>query len=155
MPGGVGPSDVLQRRPAEPPPLGVDDRRLDSRWAGRCGAYLPRETEPGGPAPLASPLWRLISSLSLNHLSLIEDGREAMRELLRLHNAGDSAAGERQIQGLSSISSTPSYARVTAEEGLSFARGRRVDVEFDEEFFPGGGIFLFASVLERFLAMRR
>ncbi|MCC6770239.1 MAG: type VI secretion system baseplate subunit TssF [Gemmatimonadaceae bacterium] len=137
-------------------PIGVDDKGdFDLALGGpvRRVMSLVKPTPVIQP-PLGKPLlWRLISSLSLNHLSLIDDGREALRELLRLHNAGDSAAGERQIQGLSSISSAPSYARVPAEEGLSFARGRRVDVEFDEEFFPGGGIFLFASVLERFLAM--
>lgn len=137
-------------------PIGVDDKG-DFQLA--MGGPVRRVLSLAKPTPVIQPplgkplLWRLISSLSLNHLSLIEDGREAMRELLRLHNAGDSAGGERQIQGLSAITSTPSYARVPAEEGLSFARGRRVDIEFDEEFFPGGGIFLFASVLERFLAM--
>jgi len=105
--------------------------------------------------PLGKPmLWRLVSALSLNHLSLIDEGREALRELLRLHNAGDSASGERQIQGLTGVSSAPSFARVPAEHGFAFARGRRVEVEFDEGHFPGGGMFLFASVLERFLALQ-
>lgn len=104
--------------------------------------------------PLGKPLlWRLVSALSLNHLSLVEEGREALRELLRLHNAGQSTSGERQIQGLSGVHSAPTYARVQAEQGLAFARGRRVELEFDEEQFPGGGMFLFACVLERFLAL--
>jgi type VI secretion system protein ImpG len=75
-----------------------------------------------------------------------------LRGALRLHNVGDSTSGDRQIQGLVSVRSAPAYARVTADQGLAFARGRRVDLEFDEEHFPGGGAFLFASVLERFLA---
>jgi type VI secretion system protein ImpG len=36
---------------------------------------------------------------------------------------------------------------------VAFARGRRVEVELDEEQFPGGGAYLFAGVLERFLAL--
>ncbi len=105
--------------------------------------------------PLGKPLlWRLISALSLNHLSLVDEGREALRELLRLHNAGDSAGGERQIQGVMAVSSTPSFARLPTEHGLAFARGRRVELEFDEGQFPGGGMFLFASVLERFLSLQ-
>ena len=69
--------------------------------------------------PLGKPLlWRLISALSLNHLSLVEEGREALRELLRLHNAGDSASGERQIQGLVAVRSAPSFARVLTVLGL-------------------------------------
>ena len=31
------------------------------------------------------------------------------------------------------------------------ARGTRVEVEFDERQFVGGGVYLFAQVLERFL----
>ena len=52
------------------------------------------------------------------------------------------------------VASAPTYARVMSEQGLAFARGRRVDLTFDEEQFPGGGMFLMASVLERFLALQ-
>ena len=105
------------------------------------------------PPPLGKPvLWRLISQLSLNHLSLT-DGPEALRELLRLHNAAQSPTGERQIQALLDVRTAPSYSRVASDYGIGFARGRRVEMEFDEEAFAGAGLFLFASVLERFLAM--
>jgi type VI secretion system protein ImpG len=104
--------------------------------------------------PLGSPqLWRLISQLSLNYLSLVEDGLSALQEILRLHNFANTMAGERQIQGIVGVRSGPSYARVVADHGLSFARGRRVEVDFDEEGFTGGGVYLFASVLERFLGL--
>jgi type VI secretion system protein ImpG len=104
--------------------------------------------------PLGQPqLWRLISQLSLNYLSLIEGGAEALREILRLHNFADSAAAEKQIQGLVSVAGSPAYSRVSSAHGLSFARGTRVDVTLDEEQFTGGGAFLFATVLERFLGL--
>ena len=38
-----------------------------------------------------------------------------------------------------------------SENGVTFARGTRVEMEFDEDQFVGGGVFLFASVIERFL----
>jgi type VI secretion system protein ImpG len=41
---------------------------------------------------------------------------------------------------------------VASDQGIAFARGRRIELELDEDQFPGGGAFLFASVLERFLA---
>ncbi|HXE60800.1 MAG TPA: type VI secretion system baseplate subunit TssF [Gemmatimonadaceae bacterium] len=104
--------------------------------------------------PLGQPqLWRLISQLSLNYLSLIEGGAEALREILRLHNFADSAAAEKQIQGLVSVAGSPAYSRVSSAHGLSFARGTRVDVTLDEEQFTGAGAFLFATVLERFLGL--
>jgi type VI secretion system protein ImpG len=104
--------------------------------------------------PLGKPqLWRLISQLSLNYLSLVEGGTEALQELLRLHNFADSASAEAQIQGVKSVRSAPHHSRIVGEYGVSFARGRRVEIEFDESQFTGGGLFLFASVLERFLGL--
>jgi type VI secretion system protein ImpG len=136
-------------------PFGVDERgdfELAQGGPVRRVLCLTRPTPVVQP-PLGKPLlWRLVSTLSLNHLSLVDDGREALRELLRLHNAGDSTGGERQIQGLVSVRSSPAFARVATEQGVAFARGRRVELELDEEQFPGGSAYLFASVLERFLA---
>jgi type VI secretion system protein ImpG len=104
--------------------------------------------------PLGKPqLWRLISQLSLNYLSLVEGGTEALQELLRLHNFADSASAETQIQGIKSVRSAPHHSRIVGEYGVSFARGRRVEIEFDESQFTGGGLYLFASVLERFLGL--
>ena len=137
-------------------PIGVDEKGdFDLQMGGPVRRILCLvKPTPVVQPPLGKPLlWRLVSALSLNHLSLVEEGREALRELLRLHNAGDSASGERQIQGLVAVRSAPSFARVLTEQGLAFARGRRVELEFDEEQFPGGGMFLFASVLERFVAL--
>ncbi|HSR42823.1 MAG TPA: type VI secretion system baseplate subunit TssF, partial [Longimicrobiales bacterium] len=104
--------------------------------------------------PLGKPLlWRLISQLSLNYVSLVDGGPEALQELLRLHNAGDRSAGEKQIQGIKGIEVAPTYARIVGKHGLTFARGNRVAVTFDEEHFAGGSAYLLASVLERFMGM--
>ena len=136
-------------------PFGIDERgdfELAQGGPVRRILCLVRPTAVVQP-PLGKPLlWRLVSTLSLNHLSLVDEGRESLRELLRLHNVGDSTGGERQIQGLVGVRSAQAFARVPAEHGIAFARGRRVELELDEEQFPGGGAFLFASVLERFLA---
>jgi type VI secretion system protein ImpG len=42
---------------------------------------------------------------------------------------------------------------VISENGISFVRGTRVEALFDEEQFVGGGVYLFASVLEYFLGL--
>ncbi|CAN5669634.1 type VI secretion system baseplate subunit TssF [soil metagenome] len=104
--------------------------------------------------PLGKPqLWRLISQLSLNYVSLIEGGPQALQELLRLHNFAESSAAERQIQGIIGLKGSPSYARINSEHGLTFARGQRVEIEFDEEQFAGGSAYLLASVLERLMGL--
>ncbi|HZS53482.1 MAG TPA: type VI secretion system baseplate subunit TssF [Bryobacteraceae bacterium] len=97
--------------------------------------------------------WRLISHFSLNYLSLTEEGRGALQEILRLYNFTDEPALEKQIAGITALSSKRHFARVVSEHGISFARGVRVNVEFDEEMFVGSGVFLFASVLEHFLGL--
>jgi type VI secretion system protein ImpG len=104
--------------------------------------------------PIGRPqMWRLVSQLSLNYTGLVEGGAEALRELLRVHVMGASTSAERQIQGVLSLSGRPVHARLESEHGLAFARGNRVEIEFDEEPFAGGGVFLLASVLERVLGL--
>jgi type VI secretion system protein ImpG len=98
-------------------------------------------------------LWRLVSQLSLNYASLADGGADTLRALLALHNFADSLSGERHVQGIESVSGTPVHARIDGAAGPAFARGHRVEVLFDEEQFAGGGVYLLASVLERFLGL--
>lgn len=136
--------------------FGSDDRsdfELTSGGPVRRIVCLVRPTPQIQPALGKSQLWRLISAMSLNHLSLVDEGVAALRELLTLHNTGNSLSAERQIDGLTSVRSTPAFARVASAHGVAFAHGRRVELEFDEEQFPGGGLFVFSTVLERFLAL--
>ncbi len=97
--------------------------------------------------------WRLISHLSLNYLSLVEEGRGALQDMLRLYNFNELPAVEKQIAGISALNSRRHFARVVSEHGISFARGVRVEVEFDEEQYAGSGVYLFASILEYFLGL--
>jgi type VI secretion system protein ImpG len=100
--------------------------------------------------------WRLTSHLSLNILSLVEreaaKGPEALREILRLYDFADSSATRQQIAGLSKLSSRR-VVRPLRDTHPGFVRGLEVTVELDEQNFVGSGIFLFASVLERFLSL--
>jgi type VI secretion system protein ImpG len=101
----------------------------------------------------AGQTWRLISQLSLNYLSLVDSGADALRETLRLYDFADSPSARKQIDGITGVRSAPTFARILTEHGLTFARGRRVEIDLDEEQFTGGGIFLFGTVLERFLGL--
>lgn len=91
--------------------------------------------------------WRLISHLSINYLSLVEGGGEALREILNLYDFDNSPATRQQINGIVSLQSQHATKRI----GQSFYRGVQVTLEFDEDKFVGSGLYLFASVLERFL----
>jgi type VI secretion system protein ImpG len=98
-------------------------------------------------------LWRLISQLSLNYLSLVSEGKEALQEILRLYNFADSAHLDKQIQGISEVGSRRHFARVISDSGIAFVRGTRVEMTFNEDQFVGGGVYLFASVIEYFLGL--
>ena len=103
------------------------------------------------PAVSRDALWRLISHLSLNYLSLVEEGREALQEILRLYH-GSSPFMEQQVDGIAGVKSARKFARVIGDHGISYVRGMRVEMELDESKFVGGGAYLFSSVIEHFLA---
>jgi type VI secretion system protein ImpG len=91
--------------------------------------------------------WRFISHLSLNYLSIVENGDEGLKEILKLYNFENSVTTSQQIEGIVALSST----HVTRRIGQSFCRGIKTTITFDEEKYVGSGLYLFASVLERFL----
>ena len=98
-------------------------------------------------------LWNLVSHLSLNYLSLVEDGKEGLQQILHLYNFSDSVHLKSQIAGINALSSSRHFARVVSEAGMTSARGTQVRIELDEEQFVGGGVYLFASVLEHFMGL--
>ena len=116
----------------------------------RC---LRKPTETLRPALGRSTQWRLISHLSLNYLSLSEGGREALQEILQLYNFSDSAAIRQQIAGITNVTSQRVIGRPATMPWNGLCRGLEVSIEFDEEKYVGSGVFLFASVLEKFLGL--
>jgi type VI secretion system protein ImpG len=140
-----------------PKRMAIGDPRGDFELPG--GGPVKRIAALTQPTPLVRPrvesalLWRLVSLLSLNFVSLVEGGPAALQELLRLHNLRDSAPADKEIQAIVGLSASPTYARIAGDHGLAFGRGHRVTLDLDEDQFAGGGVFLFASVIERFLGL--
>ena len=56
---------------------------------------LLKPTDTVRPPMAKDSLWRLISQLSLNYLSLVREGREALQEILRLYNFTGSTYSEK------------------------------------------------------------
>jgi type VI secretion system protein ImpG len=100
-------------------------------------------------------LWRLLSHLTLGHLSLSDgaDGAEALREILRLYDFAGTPESRRIIEGLLTVTSREAIGRTVSEGIVGVCRGTEVTLEIDEARFVGSGLYLFASVLERFLAL--
>ncbi len=129
------------------------DLELEGTSAVRRVLCLRRPTPSLPPPAGKDALWHLISHLSLNYLSLVGEGREALQHILQLYNFSDSPHLHNQIAGIAQLRSSRHFARVNADEGVISARGTRVELQLDEDQFVGGGVYLFASVLERFLAL--
>ncbi|MGE0373840.1 MAG: type VI secretion system baseplate subunit TssF [Planctomycetaceae bacterium] len=123
-----------------------------------------RITAVAGPTPPRPPLvfggrtgaWKFLSHLSLNYLSLLDpdaDARPAaLTELLSLYSFPDDRAARREIDGLTAIRAHAVVERLPLAGPLVHGRGLQIEIHCDEDRFCGGRAFLFASVLERFLA---
>jgi type VI secretion system protein ImpG len=57
------------------------------------------------------------------------------------------------IDGVTKVSGRRIVGRVSGGPAAGFCRGFEITVQFDEERFSGSGVYLFAAVLERFLAL--
>jgi type VI secretion system protein ImpG len=129
------------------------DFELESNAPLKRIIALKKPTAPLRPATGKMALWHLISHLSLNYLSLVSEGRDALQQILRLYDYTESPFSQKMIEGITGLHSRPHFARVVSENGIAFARGTRVELELDEEQFVGGGAYLFASIIEQFLAL--
>jgi type VI secretion system protein ImpG len=97
--------------------------------------------------------WRLISHLSLNHLSLADGGVEAFREMLAMYDLPRSPISQRQIGGIAEVAHKPANAWLSGNPFACLVRGMEVRLTVDEEAFVGSGIHAFAHVIERFLGL--
>jgi type VI secretion system protein ImpG len=102
--------------------------------------------------------WRLLSHLSLNHLSLIDgnngaaDKGAALRELLSLYADLAEPGNRKQIDGIRSSACIGITRALPVPGPTVFGRGLEVTVTCDETAFQGSGVFLLGSVLQRFFA---
>ena len=119
--------------------------------------FLTKPTPTLRPPLKRGTQWRLISHLTLNHLSLVNSGGsgapDALQEILFLYDFTGSAAVRKQILGIKSINSKPDVFQTGNRIGSGFVRGLQTTIEFDEEQYVGSGLFLFATILERFLGL--
>ena len=136
-------------------PFGGERGDLDLEGAAplsriRC---LKKPTETIRPSLRRGAQWRLISHLSLNYLSICEGGRDALQEILKLYDFSDSNVIRQQIAGITHVTSRRVVGRPTSMPWNGFCRGMEITLEFDEDRYVGSGVFLFASVLEKFFGL--
>lgn len=97
--------------------------------------------------------WRLISHLALNHHALSTEGLDGLREMLTLYDLPQSPISQRQISGLVALTSVETVAWLRRKQGTSLAHGMEVRITLDEDAFVGGGVHVFAQVVEQYLQL--
>lgn len=105
------------------------------------------------PPMFGGELWKLVSHLSLHHLSLTgPDAGQVLRELLKLYAPRGDAFSQRQIAGVQELSGQTGMLPLREAPG-SAVRGTRFYLTLDEAAFGGGSAFLFAGVLDVFFGL--
>ena len=140
MPVGVGKTDFTVESSA--PVMSV-----------RC---LSGPTIPAPSFAEGATAWRLVNHLTLNYLSLLDDGEKegaaALRELLRLYCPINDMSVQGQIDGVRSISAQAIVRRLPVPGPITYARGLQIVLTLDDSAFEGSGAFLIGAVLEQFFA---
>jgi type VI secretion system protein ImpG len=138
-------------------------------WSLQLPAPVTRVQCLRPPAPPLRPAmrrgrpWEIVAHLSPSPLAL-EDGhagRAALRDILRLYDFSDPAAGQRHlkdqaqqiVEGVLEVGYRRVLGRVPSDPTRGLCRGVEVTVELDPTKFPGRGAYLFAAVLDRFLGL--
>ncbi len=115
---------------------------------------LVRPTDPKPSHAESEHAWRLISHLSLNYLTLINNdeaqGATALRDLLRLYGDYADASVAKQIEGLWAVNSRSVVLRIPVSGPMCFGRGVEITVTFDDSAFEGASSFLLGAVLDNF-----
>lgn len=97
--------------------------------------------------------WRIISHLSLNYLSLTQNGLPALKEMLQLYDLASTAVSARQIEGIVAIEHKPTMQWMPGKPHASFVRGIEIRLTIDEDYFVGSSLHGFIRVLDHFFGL--
>lgn len=97
--------------------------------------------------------WRIISHLSLNHLSLTQNGLPALKEMLLLYDLAGTAVSAQQIEGLVAIEHKPTMQWMPGKPHASFVRGVEIRLTINEDHFVGSSLHGFICVLDHFFGL--
>ena len=136
--------------------IGATDFSLDVGAPVLSVRCLGKPTVPR-PAPvLRESAWRLLSHLSLNYISIVQDdareGALLLRQMLGLYTDSNDQTHTKQIEGVKTISSRSIVRRLPTAGPVSFGRGLELSITCDDNAFEGSGVFLFGAVMDEFFA---
>ncbi|ANC04065.1 type VI secretion system protein ImpG [Pseudomonas putida] len=136
--------------------VGKTDFTVDSGAPVQAVRCVAGPTAPRASFAEGETAWRLVSHLSLNYLSLLdqdpEQGASALRDLLRLYCGVSDTPVHKQVDGLRSVIARSIVRRLPIPGPITHGRGLQVCVTVDESAFEGASLFVFGAVLEQFFA---
>lgn len=97
--------------------------------------------------------WRLISHLSLSHVSLTGGGAGTLKEMLALYDMRRSAVSSRHIDGIVDVEQRAAVQWLPGKPFATFVRGVEIRVTIDEDHFVGTSLGTFVRVLDVFFGL--
>jgi len=134
-------------------PFGPGEPQLQFNEGG-AGLQLACVTPP---TPTVQPQlddatrWQLITQLSLQHFSG-DDGLGVLKETLRLYDFRQVPETRSIIDGIVGLRTELTTARVTRDGRAAICQGTRLELELDEHYYSGTGLYLFTAILSEFFA---
>jgi type VI secretion system protein ImpG len=116
---------------------------------------LSRPTAPLSPSLDGESQWRLISQLSLNHLSLSGNQQAilVLKELLQLYSGFNKGKSHPEINALENITYESVMRRWGKDSWRGFIQGLSITLTINEMPYSGNGGFMLASVLNEFFSL--
>lgn len=111
-------------------------------------------TQVGGEAYMDDLAWRLIAQLSLNFLSLAEEGKDAepLRAVLDLYADRGDPTLARHVRAVTGIRSRNVVERLNIAGPICFGHGVEIGLDVDESILVGGSTLLLPALLARLFA---
>lgn len=117
---------------------------------------LLKPTQPQLPPQGGTLNWQFINHLSSNFFSFLNfEPKEAaafIQRILLLYVTPGDLQAKKEISGLERVETRPVVKRIPTSQYPTMARGMEIHLHLQERIFAGSNCFLFASVIERFLA---
>jgi type VI secretion system protein ImpG len=111
------------------------------------------------------PSWRAVAAMTAQRTWLLRPGRSgagarmaitrAFRDILRLHNFHDdpqkALMSSKRIRGIADVEFVSEFGRVATPEGDRMCQGLKIRLNFNEDEFSDGSMYLYSAALERML----
>ena len=129
--------------------------QLEEKLLAHSISIIGKPSLPLSPLLGGSTVWRLISHLALNHLSLSEgsDSLNALREILGLYCVSDRPSTHDQINGITKMELVKKSMYIGKDAWRGFCRGTGITLTFDEDLYQGSSAFLLGAVLNSFFGL--